>query len=303
MTSPVPGWEVPEPLSTVAVEVADRTTILVRRHGNPEGPRLVLSHGNGLAIDLYYPFWSLLMDDFDLMVYDLRNHGRNALGPISGHHLPALAQDQDLVLAAIDSHYGAQPKTGVFHSASALAALLAPSNGSKLTGLVLFDPPLRKPVVEHDEAFDDASVRVADAARQRSSHFASRQDLADLAQFSPNFRRVVPGVLELLAETTLRPSGSGEGYELCCPPEYEARVVEHARVFGAAVDLPGYGCPVKAIGADPTLQFAYLPAANLSGMVGVDYDFLPDTTHFLQLEQPENCVALMLEFLEQQGVV
>lgn len=303
MTTPGAGWELPEPLSTVDVAVDDNTTILVRRHGNPDGPRIVMSHGNGLAIDLYYPFWSLLTDGFDLILYDLRNHGRNALGPLESHNIPALAADQDLVLAAIDAHYGAKPKTGVFHSASSLATLLAPSNGSELSAVVLFDPPLRKPGAEHDEAFDEASRRVAAAARLRSSHFAGRAELAGLAQFSPNFRRVVPGVLELLAETTLRKSPSGDGYELCCPPEYEARVVEYARVFGSAVDLPGYGCPVKAIGADPTLQFAYLPAADLSGMIDVDYDFLPDATHFLQLEQPENCVALMLEFLEQQGII
>ena len=49
-------WEIPEPLSTDGVRVDDDTVIVLRRHGNPEGPRLVLSHGNGLAIDLYYPF-------------------------------------------------------------------------------------------------------------------------------------------------------------------------------------------------------------------------------------------------------
>ncbi len=49
----------------------DGTNIVLRRHGNPRGPRLVLCHGNGLATDLYYPFWSLLADECDLIVYDL----------------------------------------------------------------------------------------------------------------------------------------------------------------------------------------------------------------------------------------
>ncbi|MYI82168.1 MAG: alpha/beta hydrolase [Chloroflexi bacterium] len=42
---------------------------------------------------------------------------------------------------------------------------------------------------------------------------------------------------------------------------------------------------------------------DLSETVGVNYDFLPDATHLLQLEQPENCVALMLEFLEEQRII
>ena len=35
----------------------DGGVVTLRRHGNPNGPRLVLSHGNGLAVGLYYPFW------------------------------------------------------------------------------------------------------------------------------------------------------------------------------------------------------------------------------------------------------
>ena len=72
-------WGIPEPLATGDVSLDDVTR--VRRHGNPSGSRLVLSHANGLAIDLSYPFWSLLADDFNLVVYDLRNHGWNTVSP------------------------------------------------------------------------------------------------------------------------------------------------------------------------------------------------------------------------------
>ena len=77
MTTPETVWEVPEPRSTLEVPVDGGTVVTVRRHGAPDGPRIVLSHGTGLAIDLYYPFWSLLTADFDVIVYDLRNHGWN----------------------------------------------------------------------------------------------------------------------------------------------------------------------------------------------------------------------------------
>ena len=301
MTRSDATWELPEPSATFDVPVDDDTVITLRRHGNPAGPRLVLSHGSGLAIDLYYPFWSLLTDDFDLIVYDLRNHGRNARGPLSGHHVPALARDQDLVFAAIDAHYGEKPKIGVFHSVSALATLLAPSNGSELSAVILFDPPLRKPGLTHEE-YDEASLRNAAAARERTDRFASRQQFMDFALFSPNFRRVVPGVIELLAETTLRLSPSGDGYELICPPEYEAQLMEYGRIYAIGVDLLGYNSAVKVVGADPTLPYSFLPTIDLSEMAGVSYDFLPEATHLLQLEQPENCVAVMLDFLEDQGV-
>ncbi|MCY4378385.1 MAG: hypothetical protein OXC39_00970, partial [Candidatus Dadabacteria bacterium] len=122
-------WELPEPLSTHDVRVDDETVITLRQHGNPSGPRLVLSHGNGLAVDLYYPFWSLLTDDFDLIIYDLRNHGWNPVGDLQNHSLPTLVQDNDAIVEAIDRHYGAKPRIGVFHSIAALATLLSPKKG------------------------------------------------------------------------------------------------------------------------------------------------------------------------------
>jgi hypothetical protein len=34
----------------------------------------------------------------------------------------------------------------------------------------------------------------------------------------------------------------------------------------------------------------------------VDYDFVPETTHFLQVENPADCVAMMHGFLEESGL-
>ena len=66
-----------------------------------------------------------------------------------------------------------------------------------------------------------------------------------------------------------------------------------------ASDVRNLSCPAKVIGADPTVAFSFLPTVDLSDMVTPDYDFVPETTHFLQLEQPELCVALLIEFLEE----
>ena len=55
-------WDLPEPLATAEVRTTDDTVIVLRRHGNLEGPRLVVSHGNGFATDMHYPFWSLLAE-------------------------------------------------------------------------------------------------------------------------------------------------------------------------------------------------------------------------------------------------
>ena len=302
MDSAMTVWEVPEPDSVLDLQVGADTAIRVRRHGNPDGPRLVLSHGNGLAIDLYYPFWSLLTDEFDVVVHDLRNHGQNTVGPLEGHTLPTLAADHDLVIEAIGAEWGPKPTVGVYHSVSSLAALLAPSSGGNLDALVLFDPPLRRPGVLHEE-FDDAAIDQAQRARGRSNRCRSKQNFADLIGFTPTFHDVVDGVGLLAAETTLREAPDGRGYELRCPPEYEAQIIEYARMFAVLVDLVSVQCPVKVIGADPTLPYSYLPSFDLGDIVGVDYDFLPDATHMLQLQQPSECVNVMREFLDSLALL
>lgn len=301
-------WEVPKPLSTCEVQLDDDTITILRRHGNPSGPRLVLSHGNGLASDLYYPFWSLLAEDFDLLIFDLRNHGWNTVGPREKHNVPTLVSDQICIFEAINHHYGNKPKTGIFHSASALITLLSlttmaeadlwsPDQSGHLSALILFDPPLCKPGNSQIE-FDEAAEHAAEVTRRRGYLFQTEEDFSELLSYLPGFSRLVPGVRELMAKTTLQKSVDVQGYELRCPRDYEAQIVDYIRSFSALIDFEMLSCPTKVIGSDPTLPYTFLPTIDLGDILTVDYDFVPETTHFLQLEKPEECVEMVREFLE-----
>ena len=296
MTNADRAWDVPEPVATHPVQVDGDTVITLRRHGNPDGPRLVMSHGNGLAADLYYPFWSLLTDEYDVIIYDLRNHGWNALSPLERHNVPTLVDDHDRVIAAIDEQFGPKPKAGVYHSVSALISLLSPTRGSAYSALVMFDPPIRRPNLS-DEQFDQASMRTAALARSRTATFRSPDRFSQVLPYIPIFQHMVPGAHELMAKTTLRQSSTGRGFELRCPPEYEAQIIDYARIFSLAVDFDAMLCPMKVIGADPTLPYSYLPTLDLSDVAIVDYDFIPDATHFLPLEKPAECAAALRTFL------
>ncbi len=293
-------WELPEPISVCEIRLDDHTVTTLRRHGNPSGPRLVLCHGNGLAIDLYYPFWSLLTDDFDLMVYDLRNHGWNPVGVRREHNVPVLIRDHGLILEAIDHHYGNKPKIGVFHSVSGLITLLASPQSSSCSAQVLFDPPVCKPGASQAE-FDEAAEHAAAMTRRRGHRFQTEEEFSDFLRYIPAFTRVVPGVRELMAKTILRKSANGQDYELRCPREYEAQIMDYVRSFSPLVDLGELPCPTKVIGADPTLPYSYLPTFDLSDVMTVDYDFIPEATHLLQLEKPAECAAAIRQYLEHYG--
>ncbi len=296
--TPTPLWVVPQPLSTHEITMEDGAVVILRRHGNPDGVRLVLCHGNGLSIDLYYPFWSLLTDDYDLIVYDLRNHGWNPTGSIRDHLVPSLVEDHDRIMEAIDERYGAKPKIGVFHSVSALASLLSPTGGSAFAARVLYDPPFWKPGRTHEE-YEGEATRIAQMTLRRTVKFKRREDFAFLLSIIPLFKHVQPGVYDLFARTTLCESVDGEGFELCCPREFEAQMIQYARTFAALVDFDDLVCPTKVIGADPTLPYSYLPTLDPGDVFTVDYDFLPDATHFLQLEQPKECAQLMTDFIRK----
>ena len=290
----------PLAVSCTDAPIDDDMTVRIRRYGNPSGPRLLVSHGNGLAADLYWPYWRLLRDDFDLMLFDLRNHGWNAVGAMDRHTVPTFVRDIEAVGRAVDREYGVRPRAGVFHSVSALAALLSPARGMSYSALVLFDPPLCKPGVGALE-LQGACSRAAAQSRNRVEWFESEQAFVDLMRSQPAFERAQPGVLGLAAGTTLR--RSGRGYALRCPRRYEAGILESLPGFSRLVHLDSMDCAIKVVGADPAVRFCFLPACEPVRAHSVDYEFVPGTTHLAQLERPEECAALTRGFLRRQGFI
>ncbi len=296
-------WRIPEPLAVCEAHGLDGAPIMLRRHGNPEGPRLVLSHANGLSVDSYYPFWSLLSDRFDLVLYDFRNHGWNPVGDLRSHNIPTFVRDNGYVVRAIDREFGDKPKIGVFHSMSAVTAVLQAVAEVGFSALVLFDPPTCANARESQDIRTMAS-RLAERARKRQDRFEMREQLTERLHRTRAFQRLVPGTADLIARTTLRRLvDGGTGYQLCCPREYEAQVFEQLYSSAEAADIKNLACPTKIIGADPTEPFSFLPSVDFNDMLALDYDFVPETTHFLQLERPEDCIALMLGFLEHRELV
>ncbi len=294
---------IPEPNDAATVELADGGTILLRRHGNPDGARIVLSHGSSFSADAYFPFWSLLLRDYDVVVYDLRNHGLNPLGDLGSHHMPMMVWDNLRVVRAIDRYFGPKPKIGIYHSVSAAIAVFQAVEEGSFTGLVLFDPPVCPPGLPEarERAIRLAGARMSERAATRQGAFERWEDLAETYKNSPVFALMQHEDIDLLARTTLRPCEAG--FELCCPPAYEAKLFEQLYKWALAIDIFTFDFPLKVIGGDPLAKFSFLPTVSLQEIELLDYDFVPDTTHLLQLEQPTVCAELAMEFLERSKLV
>ena len=159
----------------------------------------MLSHGNGFAIDAYYPFWSWFTNDFDC-----RNHGRNPVGERRAHNFANFVTDADRVLADIDRRFGPKPKIGIFHSLAALTALQQAIRGHAFAALMLFDPPICKPGV-FPERLVDVGTQLGDVAGHRRFQFQSPEAYAENLAGKPVFERLTPAAVDLFARATLAP--------------------------------------------------------------------------------------------------
>jgi len=299
--------EIPTPHAVFDVPLDDGARIRVRRHGNPEGVRLFLSHGNGYAINGYLPYWQHFLDRFDLTVFDFRNHGENIPVTPANHTYAQLSRDLERVYRDVTAKLGNKKAVGIFHSMSGRTAMKhALEIGFRWDALILFDPPNvpppGHPVYPAMEAFE---ARLTEFARNRRACFASIDELAvDFATLRVG-QAWVPGVHQLMAQSVLRKNPYGDGFALVCDPANEASIYAEAMLMNLWPRASDFGGPVKLIGADPDLKVGP-PTGRANQALGTEngynYAFVPGAGHMLQLEKPDECAQLTLEFLKGCGL-
>lgn len=300
-------FDLPPPLDEVDAVMDDGAVIRLRRYGSADGARLILCHGNGFATDGYYPFWRHLLDDFELVIHDLRNHGRNPFHGSIGHNLHRFALDHEAVVAAGAEHFGAKPTAGIYHSVSSLAAIVQTvSRGPVWDALVLVDPPLI-PAPAHGlrENVFAAEIMLANWAMQRPDRFSNPDELAVIFQSTRAMSSWIEGAHDLLARSILRDEG-GE-WVLACPRELEAGVYAenaHSAIWSMLPDLKPHADRIGFMSADPDLEGAK-PHAAIGRAVRDEFGYLTETVegtgHMLQVERPEESAATVRRLLAQMN--
>jgi pimeloyl-ACP methyl ester carboxylesterase len=299
---------VPAPSETFDVVLEDGARIRVRRHGNPAGVRLMVTHGNGFAADAYLPFWQLLTPSYDVLVFDFRNHGCNVPAAPANHNYAQFVRDLERVITGVKARLGGKTTVGIFHSMSGRTAMKhAIEIGWRWDALVLFDPP-NVPPVEHPRyaAMEAFEKKLTEWALGRRRRFATVDELTNEYLQSRATQNWVPGAHALMARSVLRPSPDGDGYALTCAPENEAAIYAEALSLNLWPRAAAFGGPVKLIGADPSMKSGS-PTGPTNQALGVengyDYEFVLGTGHLLQIEKPQECARLVEEFLAKCGIV
>jgi pimeloyl-ACP methyl ester carboxylesterase len=289
--------------TSFSLAMDDGAEIQIRRGGNPDGTRLFITNGNGFAIDGYRVFWEPLLDRFDVVLFDMRNHGRNARAGGDGHNYRQFARDVGHVFHGVTERLGKKRSVGVFHSMSARSAMKHAIEQEWLwDALVLFDPPNVPPRGhEQYESMRVFELKLLEWANQRQDRFASVEELQALFDGNRAQSRWLPQARADMARGILRESAEGD-FELSCPREYEATIYLGALTLDLWPNASTYAGPVKLIGADPGIKGATATAAanralGLEG--GYDYEAVSETGHLLQIERPDACREVLLSFLSK----
>ena len=292
----------PQPSARFDIAMQDGTKVRARRYGNANGTRLVLAHGNGFAIDAYAPFWQRFVADYDVVLFDFRNHGQSDRSSTASHTYEQLARDLDRVIAGIAAELGKRTTVGVMHSFSARTAMKhAIEIGWHWDGLVLYDPPNvpppGHPVYELMAAFEDRLVTYASGRRRT---YGSVEELTAELVASRATARWVPGLHELMARSVLRKDEAAETWSLVCTPEIEAAIYAQAMTMNLWPKASELGGPVMLVGCDPDMPGA--PATGVANRAlgtenGYDYHCVQGTGHLQQVERPDACAELLADFL------
>ena len=301
MMAPVP------PTNTFTAEMEDGAKIIVRHHVRPGALRLFISNGNGFAVDGYRVFWEPLLADFDVVLFDMRNHGPNPPCGADGHHYQQMGRDLATVHAAVTAQAGSATSVGVFHSMTSRAAMKGSIEaGLPYDALVLYDPP-SVPPQGHPlyEAMRSFELKLVSWATERREHFGSPDELeADYAAARPS-AKWLPQARADMAAAVMRPGPDG-GYRLSCQRELEASIYLAALTLNLWPRASELGVPAKLVGADPQGRGAPPtgPANKaLAEEGGYDYFGMEHVGHLLQIEKPDACRDVLLSFLQEQGLL
>lgn len=298
-------FTIPTPLATVDLEMDDGAIIRVRQHGNRNGPRVILAHGNGFAIDAYYPFWQHLLERFEVVLYDQRNHGHNPRHE-AAYEISNFVGDMERVFQQVQASFGRKKNAGIFHSVSAVTAIWhALDVGWRWDALVLFDPPL-VPSVGHPlhEIARSFQRKMSEWSKDRPERFASPDELGNQLKKSKSLSQWVEGSHDLMARSILREDKEAGDWVLCCPPQGESKVYASNSRLDLCPRLGAIKGPVKFIASDPddpNVRSPGLVNRALHEEFGHPYEAVPGTTHLLQIEKPAECASIVIGFLRESG--
>jgi len=266
--------------------------------------KLVFLHANGFNGLTYRRILEKL--PLHSAALDLRGHGFSRL-PLPDEPLVNFHIFRDDVTEFMRRHVDG-PVMIAGHSLGGAVALLANQKDSSLIrAALILDPPTLPPIWRYFfrkpriNQWLMENFKYAKKARSRNAIFPSREFLNAHYAKKKLFQNFVPDMLTDYIEGGTRPHK--DGIELCCPPEWEARVfLGHDNdIFGAAKTLPQHSRYI--IAAEP---FASTPSTRLRIRMIMGKDRMLIGTglkHLFPMEQPDYVAEHITALMKQSGLL
>jgi len=217
----------PQFRSTIEVICNDGIGLSARVYGQKNKPRIIISHGNGLASDGYRVYWEGLIEEFEVVVLDLRGHGQSKLSSFDTHTYEQMIDDCETIYVTVRDSLGPNFTIGAFHSLSSLVALgHLRKYGKRIDGLILFDPPLSIPDSDSLQVLHQKDMMIlADRVKMRRQFFDNQNQLADQFIKTSSFSKWDSQAYIDMAYAVLKLSKYPIGiWELSCPPLHESNI-------------------------------------------------------------------------------
>lgn len=295
----------PDVTRRLTVTLSDGASVSVRRWGPERERRIVISHGNGLAADGLWDFGRELLAQFEVVAFDLRNHGQSQPADQPENPWPRYIADIPEIFDAIADRLGARETHGAFHSMSSACTLIAQTLTARpWASLTLFEPPIAPASLpELVKGFSVLQRGLAERTLARRQEFPEPEVLARSFSRAPTFAGIDPEAILQLARATL--SQTDTGWQLACPAEFEASN------FAAAVELVRHWndfarieVPVQLILGDEAVHdMPLLPAfgREMERSFGFSALTCPGANHFMQLQQPQWCARQVIAFAKSNS--
>jgi len=270
---------------------ADETAIHLLDWGG-SGPPLILIHATGFLAALWRPIAERLASRFRVIAIDQRGHGDSDKPP-SGYSFEIFARDLQYVIEALELE---RPLAAGHSSGASTIVVHAAEHPGVISRAVLIEPILPRPDWYTSPPGGRTNLSLAASARQRRPVWRDADEAFASYRKKETFRIWREDVLRIYVEEGMRPREDGR-VELKCPPEVEAQVFEAVRVPDFWSLLPTMECPSLFVwGAESHLHGRGLDGAAEAVSNGRNV-IVPETTHFLPQERPDEVARLMEEFL------
>ncbi len=152
-----------------------------------------------------------LTDRYDVVVFDIRNHGENPLHDPDAHRWETFYDDYEEIFHGIKAHFGEALTIGAFHSLSSVAALEHTLADRASVGMVCACSIRRScraraiRFIKRSTVQYGSGTRIARCGGWR--HSIHRNSSPSQFRRRSSFGRWVPGAAALLARHTMRANG------------------------------------------------------------------------------------------------